>query len=166
MTDQTRATTVEERLRAIEDRLEIYNVVSAYGPAVDSLNVEGNAVLWAEDGVYQVDGLGDYEGHDGLKAMIDGDFHQNVVRNGSGHILSLPHVLIDRDKAVATNYGTLFSGEGGEFKLVRLIASRWYLSRRGASWVIDRRTNFLLDGRQAGRDLLARAAEGPSKETT
>ena len=31
---------VEERLRAVEDRLEIYNVISAYGPAVDGCNLE------------------------------------------------------------------------------------------------------------------------------
>lgn len=161
MNERVAGDSIETRLRAIEDRLEIYNVVSAYGPAVDSLDVEANEKLWAEDGVYDVGGLGLYEGHAGLRAMIEGEFHQNVVRNGSGHVLSLPHVVIEGDKAVATNYGTLFSGRDGGFQLVRLIVSRWHLSRRGSGWVIDRRTNVLLDGNPAGRALLAQAGTGP-----
>ena len=45
---------IEERLRAVEDRLEILNVISAYGPAVDGCNVEAMDRVYAEDGVYDV----------------------------------------------------------------------------------------------------------------
>lgn len=152
---------LERRLRAVEDRLSIYNLISAYGPAVDSCSIESNASLWAEDSVYEVGGLGVYAGHQGLREMIEGSFHQEVTSGGSGHVLSLPHVHLDGDRAVATNYGKLFVHRDGAFTLRRLVVSRWELERRDGVWKIRRRTNALLDGSPEGKALLARTLEGP-----
>lgn len=151
---------LEQRLRAVEDRLSIYNLISAYGPAVDSCSIESNARLWAEDSVYEVGGLGEYVGHQGLREMIEGPFHQDVTRSGSGHVLSLPHVHLDGDRAVATNYAKLFAHRSGTFTLVRLVVSRWELERQDGDWKIKRRTNVLLDGSPEGKALLARTPEG------
>ena len=40
--------TLKERISLIEDRLEIYNVISKYGPAVDSGSLQTAAELWSE----------------------------------------------------------------------------------------------------------------------
>ncbi|MBB4038727.1 ketosteroid isomerase-like protein [Microvirga flocculans] len=157
---------LERRLRAVEDRLSIYNLISAYGPAVDACSIENNAELWTEDSVYKVGGLGEYVGHQGLRDMIEGPFHQDVTNGGSGHVLSLPHVHLDGDRAVATNYAKLFAHRDGVFTLRRLVVSRWELERRDGQWKIRRRTNVLLDGSPEGKALLARTPEGLDASNT
>ncbi|MDO9487571.1 MAG: nuclear transport factor 2 family protein, partial [Sphingomonadaceae bacterium] len=50
--DEARLALLESRLRELEDRLEIYQLLSAYGPLVDSGDAEATADLWVADGVY------------------------------------------------------------------------------------------------------------------
>ena len=56
MTDVERlAATVEqltERVRLLEDRIEIMQLVAQYGPAVDSGSGDAAAALWTEDGLF------------------------------------------------------------------------------------------------------------------
>jgi hypothetical protein len=75
---------------------------------------------------------------------------------------SLPHVVIDGDRAVATCHTmVLRNGEDG-FYVFRLSASRLQLSRKpDGGWQIDHRQNYLLDGDKGGPTLLARLKEGP-----
>lgn len=150
---------LEARLRQIEDRLEIYNLMAAYGPAVDACSVENNARLWTDDCVYAVGGLGEYLGQDGLAGMIEGPFHRQVTAQGSAHVLSLPYVEVQGDHAVATNYAKLFSHRDGRFDLVRLVVSRWFLRREDGRWKVARRTNELVNGSDESRALQRRATD-------
>ncbi len=162
MTTDPPDTSIEDRLRRVEDQLAIYQVIGAYGPAMDSCEYEQSVDLWLDDGVYEVGGLGVYVGHGGLRQMIDGPFHQGMVKRGSAHVLSLPYVVINGDRAVATNYGRLYACADGVFEPVRVVASRWLLRQTEKGWLIERRVNMLLNGDAAARELLARAGEGPS----
>ena len=155
------AASIEDRLRRVEDQLAIYQLIAAYGPAIDACDYEQSFDLWTEDGVYEVGGLGIYEGRPGLKAMIDGPFHQGVVGGGSAHVGSLPYVIIDGDEAVATNYARLYAHKDGAFAPVRIVASRWLFKRCETGWLIERRINRLLDGSDTSRALLAAANRGP-----
>jgi hypothetical protein len=155
---------LEERLQAVEDRLEIYNVISAYGPAVDGCNLEAMGRVYAVDGVYDVR---DYRYMDGLvdiHDMMNGVRHRSLTGNGAAHIGTLPHVELDGDRAIATNYSLILCRRDGEPQLMRLNISRIYLSRGPDGWRIDRRIIDPLDGRQSSRDLAARVFEGPSHD--
>jgi ketosteroid isomerase-like protein len=153
---------LEERLRKVEDLLSIYQLMSAYGPAADSCNMEDIARIWTQDCVYEIGGLGEFKGHAGLKEAFDGEFHQGIVKNGSAHAATMPHVVVDGDSASATHYGTLFTHENGEFTCRRVIASRWLFVRTpDKGWQIKRRTNILLNGSAAARELLSRAMQPP-----
>ena len=44
--------TLEERIRAIEDRLEIYNLIASHPPSADTGAAEFTASVWAEDGEF------------------------------------------------------------------------------------------------------------------
>ena len=44
--------TLEQRLRVIEDRLEIYNLIAAHPPSADTGVGEYTASVWTEDGVF------------------------------------------------------------------------------------------------------------------
>lgn len=157
--------TVEERLQAVEDRLEIYNVIAAYGPTVDGCNLEDMARVYAEHGIYDVR---DYRYMDGLadiREMMNGVGHRTLTGTGAAHIGTLPHVELAGDQAIATNYSLIFGRKDGEPVLLRLNISRIYLSRGPDGWRIDRRIIDPLDGRESARELAARVFEGPSQDS-
>lgn len=153
---------LEQRLDEVEDYIEIMQLLCAYGPAADATHWELIKEIWAEDSVYEIGGLGVYEGHAGLEKAFYGEFHQGLMQSGSGHVSSMPHVVIDGDRASATHHGTLYKQIDGNFPVIRLIASRWELERREKGWVVIRRTNELLKENPRAQALLARVKEGPS----
>jgi len=159
MTEQT-TRTLEQRVAEIEDRLAIYQVIAAYGPAVDSLNLEANDALWTDDCEYELDS-GTRVGHAGLRDLLQTPFHQGVVTQGCAHVSSLPYVHLDGEDAYATNYHQLITHTDGQFKILRLTACRWHLQRIGGAWKIRKRTNMLLDGTESARRILRRAGTDP-----
>lgn len=153
---------LEDRLRAVEDRLEIYNVISAYGPAVDGCNLEAMGGVYAEHGVYDVRDFQYMDGLSEIRDMMNGKGHRSLTGNGAAHVGTLPHVELDCDRAIATNYSIILGRDAaGEPKMLGLNISRIYLSRGSNGWRIDRRIISPLDGRQSSRDLAARVFEGP-----
>lgn len=161
------ATTLEERIQRLEDHLAIQQLISAYGPAADACNMEELLQIWHEDSVYDVGGIGEYSTHAGLKELFQIPFHLGIVKDGSAHASTRPHVVIEGDQATATHYGTLFTHQGeGQFVLLRLIASRWDLQKfPGDGWRVMKRTNRLLDGRPEARQILTEVQQPPSKAT-
>jgi hypothetical protein len=159
---ETPPNAIEQRLRQLEDRFEIYQIVCGYGPAVDGLNGEAVGALYAPDGVYAVGDIGRKEGREAVAATTEVPGHVAMVGQGCGHISTLPYVVIDGDRAVATCHTMLvINGEHG-FSIARLSASRLELSRKPeGGWQTDHRQNWLLDGNPEAPALLARLNEGP-----
>ncbi len=154
--------TLEARLRLVEDQLAIYQLVCGYGYAIDGRNKETLGNLYAEDGVYAVGDAGTYAGRATIQSIADMQDHVDLVSDGCAHISTLPHVVIDGDRAVATCHTMVVSHDRVGFGVWRLSASRLQLSRGpGGSWRIDHRQNYMLDGNPEGPALLARATEGP-----
>lgn len=159
----TTTTSVEDRLRAIEDRLAIYQTICGYGYAVDGLNAEAVGNSYVQDGVYAVGDIGAFEGRDAIAAITRDPDHLNYVGNGCAHISTLPYVNIVGDRASATCHTMVgMHGEDGYF-IGRLSASRLELARQpDGSWQIVHRQNYLLDGNPAGSQLLGRLKDGPN----
>ncbi|MCH6231650.1 nuclear transport factor 2 family protein [Microbacterium sp. CFH 31415] len=141
---EERMADLEARLRAVEDRLAIIDLVSRYGPAVDSLDGQSLAELWAEDGAYAFDSV-TLEGQE-VAQLVDLPGHRAYVEAGCGHILTSPRVEIDGDSAVAVNHSMLVLRSGESWRVERLSANRWELERGHGGWRVRRRTNALLDG--------------------
>ena len=157
MTDKRkRKETIEQRLQRMEDMFEIYQLITAYGPSVDSGSAREAAELWTEDGSYEIPGIGSFPGHAGIIGMLEGELHQTLIHGGCAHIISMPHVTLDGDRAVATNYGRVYVRKEDGFGLFRVIATRWELARTDEGWKCVTRINELLDGRPEARALLAR----------
>lgn len=152
------ASSIEQRLQALEDRLEIYQLVCGYGYAVDGCNAAAVASLYSENGVYAVSDSGEFHGRDRIAAIAASSGHRAFVESGCGHISTLPYVVIDGDRAAATCHTMLVVRKGDDgFFVARLSASRIELSREaGGRWRIDRRENFLLDGDTSGPEALSR----------
>ena len=154
---------VEKRLRAIEDQLAIYQVICSYGYAVDGLNAKAVGECYTDDGVYAVGDIGSMNGRETIEAITRDPGHLNYVANGCAHMSTLPHIVLDGDRAAATCHTMVgMHGENGFF-IGRMSASRLELARQADGvWKIVHRQNYMLNGDPAGSKLLGRVKEGPT----
>lgn len=172
---EARLARLERRLRELEDRQAIYQLLSAYGPLVDSGDADATSELWVTDGVYDWGGgpkpadgaLVAKEGWAGaaysraeIAEMVRGPGHRSIIDGGAGHVIGLPHVLLSGDTAVATGYARLYRWDGAQFAVARVSANRWELARTAEGWRVVVRTNRVLDGGAEARALL-RAGVAP-----
>lgn len=156
---------MDERLRNLEDRLSIYQLISGYGYAVDGCNADAVGSLFSEDGRYAVGDVGTFKGREGIADITRQPGHRQLVAMGCGHLSTLPYVVIDGDRATATCHTMLIKNGKDGFYVDRLSASRLELSRKpDGSWQIDHRQNHMLNGDAAGPRLLARLKEGPQQD--
>lgn len=155
MTGDDRLAQLEARLQLLEDRLEIYDLVASYGPAVDAGDAAATAALWTDAGTYDVD-TGVYEGREGIAAMVESRPHQGLLARGCAHLTSPPQVELDGDAAVAVCHSQLVlrRQDGSGFDVLRATAHRFELMRTADGWRVHRRTSRLLDGGAAARALL------------
>jgi len=162
---------LEDRLRAIEDRLEIYNLIASHPPSADTGGKEHVAASWVEDGVFdRGENLSSPRGRDTIANHVLTPEHQAAIARGLAHFTGLPHVAIDGDTAVVTSYLQILvpqtQGEAVEvpnhgsskgFRVHRMTANRWELVRTSQGWKIKRRTLRPLDGSDGARQILRQA---------
>jgi hypothetical protein len=164
--------TSEDRLRAIEDRLEIYNLIASHPPTADT-GAGGHArTMYAEDAIVDLGGPKTATGSDAIAAMVETAGHQAAIAGGLAHFAGLPHIALDGDTAVVTSYLQILTphptaepvevsnhGVSAGFRIHRVAANRWELVRTAAGWKIKRRTLRPLDGTEPARQLLRQALE-------
>jgi hypothetical protein len=145
------------RVKALEDQLEIMQLVAQYGPAVDSGSGEAAAALWTEDGTFDVAGHFVMRGQPGITAMVHGDGHQGLIRNGCGHVLTVPHVVVNGDEATGRSYALNIRWDASHdrFWVARVSANTWRWVRTSQGWRIAERVNANLDGTPENREMLA-----------
>jgi hypothetical protein len=157
--DDLRATidALTSRLRAVEDQLEITQLVAQYGPSVDSGSADATADLWTDDGTFEAIGAISMHGHDEIAAMVNGNGHQQLIRNGCGHVLTVPHVVVDGDEATGRSYALniRWDSDADRFWVARVSANSWRWKRTAAGWRITERINANLDGTVEHRQVLA-----------
>lgn len=165
--------TLEQRLRLIEDRLEIYNLIASHPPTADTGAEDSTASMWTEDGVFDR-GI-EFPRPTGRAAIAGGSAnpeHHRAINAGIAHFAGLPYVRITGDTAFAISYlqilvpdrvGPLFDvpnhGSSRGFHVHRVSANRWEFVRTDAGWKINCRRLRSLDGTQPARDILAGALE-------
>ena len=161
-------TSLERRIRAIEDRLEIYNLIASHPPSTDTGAAAYAEAVYSEDGVFDRGAdLPGWSGNKGIGANLKSPGHQAAIAGGLAHFTSLPHVTVDGDKAVVISYLQILapkkSGEAVEvpnhgasrgYHIHRVVANRWDLLRTAAGWKIKRRTSRLVDGSEPSREIL------------
>ena len=163
--DDLRATVeaLASRVQALEDHIEITQLVAGYGPSVDSGSAEATAALWTEDGTFAAVGVIEMHGRDEIAGMVRGEGHQGLITNGCGHVLTVPHVEVDGDTARGRSYALniRWDAEADRFWVARVSANTWTWVRTGDGWRIAERVNANLDGTPEHRAMLA-----PSAPTT
>jgi hypothetical protein len=167
MTDASKDRSIEQRLQAIEDRLEILNLVAAHPPGADSASHDFAESFWLEDGT--VDMAGQAKGYESMIGVLNTPGFAEAQRQGICHFTGLPHIEINGDHAVATSYLQILAadpegkpfelsahGTSKGFRVLRLSANRWELQRTPEGWRIESRTMRGMDN-PAARELLKKA---------
>jgi ketosteroid isomerase-like protein len=150
------------RLKTLEDLAEITQLVAQYGPAVDSGSGDAAAALWTEDGAFDAVPHLQMRGRDDIAAMVHGAGHQGLIHDGCGHVLTVPHVVVDGDHATGRNYALniRWDAAADRFWVARVSANTWRWVRTPQGWRVSERVNANLDGTPAHREMLAPATAG------
>ncbi|HUC51786.1 MAG TPA: nuclear transport factor 2 family protein [Xanthobacteraceae bacterium] len=165
--------TLEHRLRAIEDRLEIYNLIASHPPSADTGAQAYAEAVYMEDGVFDRGAeLSSWSGNKSIGANLKSEGHQAAIGCGLAHFTGLPHVTIDGDEAVVISYLQILTpnktgapievpnhGASRGYHIHRVVTNRWELMRTPSGWKIKRRISRLVDGSEPSREIL-RAALG------
>ena len=165
----TATRSLEERLRAIEDRFEIYNVIASHPPSADTGDREHISASWVDEGVFD---RGDdaTRGRAAIAGQVLSPHHQAAIAGGIAHFTGLPHVAISGDTAIVTSYLQVVvpqaqgdpvdvpnHGSSKGFRIHRMTANRWELVRTAQGWKIKQRTLRQLDGSEPARAILRQA---------
>jgi len=165
--------TLEARLRAIEDRLEIYNLIASHPPSADTGADYYTRAVYTEDGVFdRGSGLDGAVGHEAIAAFTLRPEHQEAIAGGMAHMSTLPYVEIEGDTAYVTSYLQIVHpdresaprelpnhGTTKGFRIHRVVTNRWTLVRTKTGWKIAKRHMEPIDGTQWYRDILTEALE-------
>jgi len=159
---------LQQRLRAIEDRLEIYNLIAGHPPSADTGADYYTEAVYTEDGVFDRGvNLPGAAGNKAIAAIVKSPAHQEAIAGGIAHFAGLPYVELHGDEAVVISYLQILTprktGEAIEvpnhgasrgYHIHRVVTSRWELTRIAAGWKIKRRTIRLVDGSEPSREIL------------
>jgi hypothetical protein len=160
--------TLEQRIRAIEDQLEIYNLIASHPPSADTGAGAYAEAVYTEDGVFdRGPNLTGATGNKALGALLKSDGHQAAIAGGLAHFTGLPYVDIDGDSATVISYLQILTprktgdaievpnhGASRGYHIHRVVTNRWELVRSATGWKIKRRTIRLVDGSEPSRELL------------
>ena len=168
MTNATR--TIEDRLRAIEDRLEIYNLIASHPPSADTGADYYTRVAYVEDGELDLGRGAPVTGNESIAAITKTAPHQAAIAGGLAHFAGLPRIELEGDNATVISYLQILTphptaeprevpnhGVSTGFRIHRVAANRWELERTADGWKIRRRTVRTIDGTELPRDILRSA---------
>ena len=136
--------TLEDRIRDIEDRLEIYNLIASHPPSADTGADFYARAVYADDGIFD---RGDKPGgrsRDEYEELMISAEHTAALEGGLGHFTGLPYIELDGDRAFVTSYLQILTpdaqrepvpvpnhGASKGFRIHRLAANRWELEAHG-----------------------------------
>jgi SnoaL-like domain len=161
---------LEDRVRAVEDKLAIFHLIASHPPAADTGTDRYYREAFVADGEMDLGGGKGARGNDTIGALVKTPEHQAAIAGGLCHFAGLPRVEIDGDSAVAISYLQIItpdrqaaprevSGHGSTtgFRIHRVGANRWELKRGKDGWKVVRRTLRPLDGTDDAQALLRKA---------
>ncbi|HXQ50081.1 MAG TPA: nuclear transport factor 2 family protein [Stellaceae bacterium] len=162
---------LEDRIREIEDRLEIYNLIASHPPGADTGSEDWIKTYWVEDGVMDLGGKANH-GRTDIAAGVKMPEHQAAIAAGICHFAGLPRIELNGDTAVVTSYLQILvpqtqgepvtvpnHGTSKGFRAHRVGSNRWDLVRTKDGWKVKHRVSRPLDGSEPARKILRQALE-------
>jgi ketosteroid isomerase-like protein len=151
-----RVAALEARVKLLEDKLAIQQLITAWGPAVDTGNSDAAASLFTEDCVLESD-LSYLVSPAAIAAMVLGEGHQALIRDGSAHIPATAIVDVDGDRATGVGYTRVYRHTPDGYEVWRVSANTWEFRRTPDGWRVVRRNAQVIDDTGKANDLLSRA---------
>lgn len=147
---EQRISALENEVRQLQAHRDIGQLIASYGPVVDTADnperAQKVAALWAIDGSYDVDGVGDMHGRTAIARCYEAN-HFDMVPEGCAHVMSLPVVTVNGDIATAISYSCVFRPKDEIFFVWRVSANYWQLAcNEKNQWQVEKRTNRLMKG--------------------
>jgi len=138
---------LEDRVRAVEDKLAIFHLIASHPPAADTGTDRYYRDAFAADGEMDLGGGKGARGNATIGALVKTPEHQAAIAGGLCHFAGLPRVEVDGDSAVAISYLQIITpdrqaaprevpGHGSTtgFRIHRVGANRWELRRGKDGW--------------------------------
>ena len=157
---QDRVLVLERRVLELEDQVAVLRLINRWGPAVDTGSSEAAGALFAADGVLESD-LSHLEGPDAVRAMVQSEGQQALIRRGCAHVQTAPVITVDGDAATAISYSQVYLHTNDGHAVWRVSANQWEFRRTAEGWRVTRRVNRVIDGSPEAHPILERALEGP-----
>lgn len=131
---------IEERLRLLEDKEEIRELLLEYGRALDGRDTKAYSELFAADGEWS-GGIGQASTPAGIKKMLDGLFANATGKFPKAHhIMANFDIDLDGDTATARSRWMWVAGDGeGKPKVVRAGFYEDSLVRENGRWKFRKR---------------------------
>jgi hypothetical protein len=156
------AKTLEQRIQALEDHIEIMNFVIGYSTSVDSQSPDNRERFWLPDATVDM-GQGP-KPYETMMQTLYSEHFKTAQAQGIGHFTGPPHIVINGDEAVATAYFQILAADDRPFELAahgpskgfrvwRLTVNRWELKRTPKGWRVKNRTLRAFDN-PASREVL------------
>ncbi|HAL51289.1 MULTISPECIES: nuclear transport factor 2 family protein [Sphingobacterium] len=169
--------TIEQRLRNIEDRLEIYSLLACHPLSADTGADYYTRQVYVEDSVFDRGPLPGAHGREAIAMFIQKPEHHQAIEMGLAHFTGLPYVDVRGDEAFVTSYLQILTrdvhGEERElpnhgfskgYRIHRVLANRWSLIRTQDGWKIKSRKLIPLEGSSDATDILAQGLEAFSEK--
>jgi ketosteroid isomerase-like protein len=137
-------TSVEERLRRLEDIQEITTLFMAYRRTLDQREFTAYSELFAPDGEW-VGNLGSFKGPAAIKQMLEDSVGTAIgIDPGEDfHLVANPDIHIDGDRATATSTWVFVARDGDDRPQVSLLGHYTdVLARTPGGWRFLRREAF------------------------
>jgi SnoaL-like domain len=165
MSSQISAATrsVEDRLQALEDRIEIYTLMAKYSTVVDAFDFQSMGEIFTPDGTL---GNGSRINSVSIFQNIDPAMLRGVAEMGLAHLHTPPYIKLGKNTAVLFSYSCVTvldptadsievpqHGSGRGHRLFIIAANRWDLVRYEGAWRIKQRQLVLCDGSDTPREL-------------
>lgn len=157
-----------QRLRSVEDHLEILNLLAGSAISADVAAQNHWETIYAPGASMDVTDDQSPLDRNALIAVVGSSKQQEASAQGMAHLSALPHIVIDGDTAVATGYllvvirdneaaPVTLPGKGvvGGLSIYHLTVNRWDLMRNGCGWQLIRRTIRPLASEKAREMLLS-----------
>ena len=145
-------TSMEDRLRAIEDRLAILDLLAGSALSSDVASEAYWESMFAPGAEMDRGGEHGVDNRDKIMDIVRSNSQADAIANGMAHAMALPHIRVDGDRAVATGYlhVLVLDPNGPEVSLpgkasrkapvtYHLTVNRWEFVRGKQGWQVVRR---------------------------
>jgi hypothetical protein len=152
-----RVTALEVRLRDLEDREGIRELLSLYGFNADVGRVEQYLDCWTDDGLYDNREQRQYRGRTELEELLrsPSGYHKLEIENRSQHAIGNLIIRIEGDTAWAEGYSSMIIGDEEGARLRSAAYNHWDFVRVDGGWRMKRRLRRSIGGETWGGDVMS-----------